>query len=203
MAIDQVFASRKWGWREEEVIRVRGQDEVRDREELATRMRSLPLTRMQPSLKYGFLDPGNNAAAGSLRTCPLPVSSPSSPRYLWSVNRRNISWLTLLGHWPCFSVAWQKFKKPLVISSRLLARFYSSWVVFPQSGLKAGRELNVLFLASRQKPPSFSRSVYLSCDSGELGLWIWISIGSGVLAAVAGPRPWQHCWINFLTNGCF
>lgn len=92
-----------------------------------------------------------------------------------------------------------KVKKLFVVSFCLLTGFNCFWVVFPvkhQNAAKARAEYALL--APKQKKPWIccTRSVYLSCDSAEVGLWIWISSESRALAAVARPRPWQPCWIN-------
>lgn len=163
---------------------------------------ALTLTRMRSEIWLFSFDPENKAPAGGLRICPLPNASFPllSQRYHWLVPM----WIRVLVFtlYEClyldnslFCVATQKIKKLLVGSSFL----DYLWLVFPSLASKTQPEweLNILSWPRNKSPRICStRSVYLSCDSAEMGLWIWILSGSGVLAAVAGPRPWQPCWIN-------
>lgn len=104
-------------------------------------------------------------------------------------------------HFPSFTHR-HKIKKlqELVISSCLLAGVDCDCFFFsPQSSIKLQPDWKLKMLFWPQNKSlwiSFTQPVYLSCDSAEMGLWIWILSGSKALAQVAEPCPWQPCWIN-------
>lgn len=177
----------KWG----------GQDEVRDGEELATRTCSPSHQDAAKAWNTALL-----FWSWKQCTCWRPedlssphVSFPISSRYHWSVPTRvkppvfcyllcNFVWT--IAFLFCSATKVKKKKKKLQELIMFFFRFlmgFNCLRVVSHSSIKLQLEWEQKMPLWPQNKSSwicFSLSVYLSCDSAEMGLWIWISSGSSV-----------------------
>lgn len=173
-----------------------GQDGVKDTDVQVTRTWS-PSHQDAAKIWLSCFDPGDSAPAGGLRICPFPVYHQGITLcmrvQLLVFHYHYIFLLVLIATKlkGCKSL-WSlpAFSRELIV----IGVFFS-----PQSRIKMQPDWKLKMLFWPQNKSlwiSFTQPVYLSCDSAEMGLWIWILSGSKALAEVAEPCPWQPCWIN-------